>query len=637
MPRKVKNSFILLFLFSLAPLLGQNSARDFFLLGEESFLRDDYFSAIDNYKRAIEINPRYLDALVGQARAYFLLGEYQEAELVLSQAIPLGNTNDEVQNILARIELSKGNITESERILEEILAREPGNKMARLGRAEVLVQKGGYRQALNLYQRYLRDYPADFKANLSALILLDELRDDTTLEDLLQRALSYYSFEPAMNEFASRYYLRKKDFGKALQFAQIFTTRSSTRALSPAPGFALQGRVYLEAGEYDSALASLNDAVKLFNEEGGLDGLSADILALVASVYAAQGNQEAAIDSYRRAALLRPYQEIYQIAMEETVRNLPLENPMRKTIAEVHFQKARDWKLQNQFLPALASYVRGIQIWPLDRDARLEYAEMLYLRGFATSYLQGLQVVANEYPNYSETSFLDDLEIQQSLFEQRFPAAWGLSAEGTQNPTSGSPKYKLGVFLLDEISRVPTYRGEELLLGYTVDRLQNPRRWDVLTAKTIEEHKVESLTEAFRKARGQGADFYLVLGYRLGERDFGLTAQMYFADSGRLLEEWEIYRAGMDKISLAVGEFVNTIDQYLPLMGSVVQRDGKSRIVLINIGTRDGAKIEDKFWVVREGTADFTLGETFFKEDPFNYLGTIEITEMDDFVSVAQI
>jgi tetratricopeptide (TPR) repeat protein len=136
--------------------MGQSTAREYYLAGEQSFLRDDYYSAIDNYKRAIEINPRYLDALVGQARSYFLLGEYQEAEFVINQALPLGATNNEVQNILARIELSKGNIRESENILAAILAREPGNRMARLGRAEVLVQKGGYRQALNLYQSYLR-------------------------------------------------------------------------------------------------------------------------------------------------------------------------------------------------------------------------------------------------------------------------------------------------------------------------------------------------------------------------------------------------------------------------------------------------------------------------------------------------
>jgi tetratricopeptide (TPR) repeat protein len=620
MRHKVKNSlFILLFIIA-ASLGGQSTARDFFLAGENSFLRDDYYSAIDNYKRAIEINPRYLEALIGQARAYFLLGEYQEAEFVLSQAVPLGSANNEVQNILARIELSKGNIQASETILNGILSREPGNKMARLGQAEVLVQKGGYRQALNLYQSYLRDFPSDFKANLSALYLLDELRDDTALEDLLQRALSYYSFEPAVNEFASRYYLRQGDYSKALQFAQIYTNR----ALNPAGGFALQGRIYLEAGEYENALASLNNASQL---EGG----SADILALTAAVYAAQGNRQAAINSYRRAALRRPDQEIFQIAMEETVRNLRLEDPIRADIAEVHFQKARDWKLRNQFLPALAAFQRGFRIWPLDREARLEYASMLYLRGYATSYLKDLKLIAQENPTYSEQGFLDDLEIQASLYEQRFPSAWGLAPEETENPVEGSPRYKLGVYLQDEMSRVPFYRGDELLLGYTVDSLRNPRRWEVVGG-----NKVESLTQAFRRARLDEVDFYLVLGFRLGERDFGLTAQMYFADSGRMMKEWEIYRSGMDKISLAVGDFASSVDEFLPLMGSVVQRDGKSRIVLINLGKRDGAELENKLWVVREGTADFTLAESFFKEDPFNYLGTVEITEMDDYVSVAR-
>jgi tetratricopeptide (TPR) repeat protein len=512
MRQRLTNSLSILFLLVLSPLMGQSTAREYYLAGEQSFLRDDYYSAIDNYKRAIEINPRYLDALVGQARSYFLLGEYQEAEFVINQALPLGATNNEVQNILARIELSKGNIRESENILAAILAREPGNRMARLGRAEVLVQKGGYRQALNLYQSYLRDFPSDFKANLSALYLLDELRDDSVLEDLLQRALSYYSFEPAMNEFASRYYLRQGDYDKALQFAQIFTNR----ALSPAGGYALQGRIYLQAGELDSALASLNDASQI-------SGASAEILALTAAVYAAQGNREAAINSYRRAALVRPDQEIFQIAMEETVRGLRLEDPIRADIAEVHFQKARDWKLRNQFLPALASYQRGFRIWPLDRDARLEYAEMLYLRGFATSYLKDLQLVAQENPNYAEVGFLDDLEIQASLYEQRFPSAWGLAPAETENPAPGSPKYTLGVYLQEDLSRVPVYRGDDLLLGYTIDSLRNPRRWEVKGGT-----RVESQTQAFRQARLDGVDFYIVLGFRLGERDFGLDGPDVF-------------------------------------------------------------------------------------------------------------
>ncbi|HMF75085.1 MAG TPA: tetratricopeptide repeat protein [Bryobacteraceae bacterium] len=66
-----------------------NAAADAYRQGERSVAEHDLPGALDEYNAAIQLNHKYYDALCRRAEVYQELGNYQEAEKDIKQAIAI--------------------------------------------------------------------------------------------------------------------------------------------------------------------------------------------------------------------------------------------------------------------------------------------------------------------------------------------------------------------------------------------------------------------------------------------------------------------------------------------------------------------------------------------------------------------
>ena len=85
-----------------------------YLQGMECFIEDRYEEAIAWYKRALESDPAYADALLALAETYGRLGRYDEAIDAANRAASADPDEVMAQTSLSRFYMRKGMIEEAE-------------------------------------------------------------------------------------------------------------------------------------------------------------------------------------------------------------------------------------------------------------------------------------------------------------------------------------------------------------------------------------------------------------------------------------------------------------------------------------------------------------------------------------------
>ena len=77
----IKRSFAILFFLGVLSFIyaDSRSALDLYNKGYENQTKGNYYSAIENYREALEVNPKYADAWYNMALSTFYLGEYDLA------------------------------------------------------------------------------------------------------------------------------------------------------------------------------------------------------------------------------------------------------------------------------------------------------------------------------------------------------------------------------------------------------------------------------------------------------------------------------------------------------------------------------------------------------------------------------
>ncbi len=88
-----KIALTLILLFSLVTPIYSQTAKSYFETGYEKYNRGDYKGAIQDYTKAIELNPRYALAYHWRGNAKFSLKDYRGAIQDYTKAIELDPKN----------------------------------------------------------------------------------------------------------------------------------------------------------------------------------------------------------------------------------------------------------------------------------------------------------------------------------------------------------------------------------------------------------------------------------------------------------------------------------------------------------------------------------------------------------------
>jgi len=131
----------------------------------------DYLGALDQFNRALEINPQYADALTGLAESYYFLGEYNESLRFFTEAESLKQLSPGEEALMGRALLGMGQPQDAWEVLERVLEREPGNREARFAQAEYFAINLQFNQSARRFGQLLAEQPQDLRALLSLIYL----------------------------------------------------------------------------------------------------------------------------------------------------------------------------------------------------------------------------------------------------------------------------------------------------------------------------------------------------------------------------------------------------------------------------------------------------------------------------------
>jgi len=600
---------MVLILFCLIhPLWSQAEIQELYRRGAAAQDRGDFFTALELYRTALEANPSYLEPLQGTASCYFALGEYDEALNYIDRARRYASENIDLINLEGRILLGLGRFDEAQNRFASVLVREPHNVHAQFGMAEREIADGKIQNAAARFREALRISPENRRALLSLVLLYDEIGNDAAAENYITQALYFYSNVAQVRWIAARHYRSLGEIDMAWDHAR------AAHELDPESLDAglLYAEISRERGEAELALSVLESLLKSHRD-------SSLLWYQLGMAYRRLGKIDPALQSFSTSLSMRSGDDAVRIALENTLLEATeLEDQRRKRYADYHVELAAEYESRNMLLKASQEYRRGLQINPYSVTARLGLSELWQRSGYMGQYQEELLLLKQE--GYVSTSLTDSLEMIAPMMENSVSRRW--KVEQFNLPRQ---EYKLGLFFLPESTFHPGI--EEDFLVYMKDLVQGEERLSI----TVTRERVTGFAEAFRLARQQGTDYFLMIRLHESERIITLQNRFYLSETGTLLSEWTVFRTGNHRIPEAFRRTVSDIGSRLIPYGRLLER--RFNQGLVDLGKADGVKPGDRFTIVRSGRWRYPKDGFGFSYDPGDVVGEFLITAVDDLVS----
>ncbi|MFP4330721.1 MAG: tetratricopeptide repeat protein [Alkalispirochaetaceae bacterium] len=615
-----RHSLILALLLLSALGLSAQEARDFLRRGEQALSRsafditnDPLFDAIEQFQRALEVNPRYRDALAGLAEAYYLLEEYPTALGYARDARRLGGANRELRNLEAKILLAQGEIAAAREIYQSLLREEPNNLQARLGTAQIALAEGNSAQAARELEQLLRRSPDNRRALLSLTLIYQNRGNREAAERYLREALRFHSDNPRVHLIAGEYEYARGALEEARFHAET--------ALSLSPTFVeariLLAEILLDSGATEAAEAQLRQAAEQAPR-------SPRVWYTLGWVLEELGESDEALQALQRGRDIDPGEERLTLAIERIASGLPLEDDRRRPIAEEYLERGRELVERNLVSRGEVLFRTGLRLDPFSRELRLALADIYELRGFRARYLQELEVLL-ELGN--EDQFITDrIESYESFLADSVANDWGVDQF-----TLPRERYTLLVGYLESQETGEWYRNDLLFADHLRDFLLRDERLEV----SGESLAVADEAQLLRRARERGDQYALLLNFDDSDRSFRLQGTLYLVRTGELVERVETIRGGNNRVESAVAEGADMVRSSVPQRGSLVRREFSEG--LINMGRVSGIEADQELRLVRQGAAQPTAQEPGIIFREADQVGTFLVTRVDDLVAEGTI
>ena len=576
----------------------------------EARLAEDWFSAIELYLAALQVNPAYSDAVQGLAEAYYALEEYGQALSRVTEARRLRGDDPTLLSMEAFVKIGLGDAAGASELFRAVLSRLPNDLEARFGLALLDLRSGRPTDARARLAESLRISPRNARALLSLALISADSGRDRDAETYIENALRYHSQDARTHYVAARLASRSGRIPEAVERART--------ALEIRPAYAdarrLLASLLLESGDPVSAADLMEKTVARDRN----DALAWYTLGIARS---RMGQTEFGVYAFEAALALRPDDEISRRALEDLVIDATaVEDARRSRIAAERFDRGRQFESNREYERALSEYRRGLKVDPYSKPGRERYAELLRLRGKPSSYLSELEFLKSL--EKADKGILDAAENYASALTGAVGRSWGLD----QSLLAKRP-YKLALYSLP--SQGPSYHpGVGLVLARALrDEMARSARFEVPPAA----EKVATFADAFRSARESGADWFALARAEETERDVRLSLEVFVARTGSPAGSFSSLRSGNERVSRAVSYLAGLLESAPPLSGTLLRRNGDR--ALVDLGRNDGLAVGDILRVVRKGSlapSPEGIGISYPETD---ITAEIEITRTDEEVS----
>ncbi len=246
-------------LFGREAALGSKNARIYYNLGFMAQAQGNLGKAEQDYKTAIALNPRYIEAMNNLAGLQEIKGESRRALKLYSEAARLNPGNSIPYDSLGAALAKKGQVAAALAIYHKALQENPTDTAAQISMAKLLEKTGRPDLAAYQLQEAVRKKPRDFAASFALTALLDKQGE------ALEAAKVWLSFLAASPQDARAMmnlgveYDHAADCPKAL----FWLRRSVSRNPSDAAARYNLGMAQMRCGHPREAEKSLEKALSL--------------------------------------------------------------------------------------------------------------------------------------------------------------------------------------------------------------------------------------------------------------------------------------------------------------------------------------------------------------------------------------
>lgn len=145
--------------------------------------------ALECYKKAIEMEARYVEAYVNLGNAYSNLGQDKEAIAAYKKAMTIAPLYAPIYNNLARLYNRQGKIKEAMALFKKALELNPRYLLAYKNIGALYFKLGDKEKALEMYKEAIRIDPYDAQTHYALAILYYHLRRYSLAKEHCQKAL----------------------------------------------------------------------------------------------------------------------------------------------------------------------------------------------------------------------------------------------------------------------------------------------------------------------------------------------------------------------------------------------------------------------------------------------------------------
>ncbi len=595
-----------LFAMAAAVQAGAADAVSLYASGNEAKSVEDFYSAIERFKAALDVNPSYSLPMVGLAECFLLLEEYDEAAKWAAKARIYAGEDPDLLVLDARIRIGLGDLKGARSLLSGVLAKKPNHVEARFAAAEADIAEGRTREALSAYVQTLKLAPESKKAVLSLALISDASADQSGAQKYFEIALRSHSSDPQVQLEAGRWYARTARYDQAEKRAQI--------ALSLKPEYAaaqiLLGTVYLETGRYTESIDTFRPVVS--RDRKNLMAWYGMGLA-----YAGSGDAAKAISSYASGLSASPGDEIMRLAQEYAAMDaLKMDDPQRQLLGTYHAGIGAELFTRNYQDKAMVEYRRALVLDPTSESSRISYAKIWKSMGFTAKYLNELEVVKKL--GSKSTLVSDEIEYLTSGLSESVSRSWGIDQFALDRR-----RYSIPVYSPSSANRMLHPRAAGFLLRYFSDTLLKN---DAVTVPSTSE--VSAFDEAFRKAREASSDYFLMLAFDESERSFSAKADLHLSRTGERVASFSVFRTGNDRIRDAFMKICAQLSSSLMPRGTLLVR--KFDQGLLDLGSLSGIKKDDVMAIVRKDRVRLDPSLPGIVYDESDVLGEFKVTAVDE-------
>ena len=580
------------------------------------FEDEDYYTASQYFLEVVTINPAYSDAWFNLARCSYQLGEYDLAFRYLESAEKFEKNNSKIQNLKGMILLALGNLDEAKIIFESVLKHFPNDVDAHFGLAEIELFDGKYSGAENQYVEALKRQATNRKALLSLALICAQTNRYDVAQNYLHQAMQFYSGEAEVHYLAAIIYMMEGEFSLAEKHARIAVEIKGNyeKAYELLANAMYCQKRYSEVIDLCDYLISKNRNNTAF---WYLKGISLEKM----------GKKEDAVDVWDTALNINPQDEIMRMMLELTVKDiLSFDDPRRTDFAEYHLENANQYITRYDNAGSSYELQRAIMLDPSNVKARLKYAEILEMNGMHESYLSQLNFIQENSEIVLDTALQDKIEAYDSLLQDNLAKKW-----------------KIDPFYLDKIRwNVAIFytENQSSFIHADTERLTALACSDIfsgvaITAVKTQVNPVSGFGEAFRNARANDYDYFIIVSLSESSDDITLNSKMYSGRTGTEIASEKFFATGNNRFSQVLRRFRNSVLEKLTVRGKILKRNGKT--VLIDLGKSENIVKDAEFKIIKKGcikTSDYGTG-LFYKDD--DVIGILTVTNAGEEISEAQI